>query len=461
MAELDAVLDAVLEAVEALAPRAGRAGADPAAALAALELDPQQAQRGLVAAPSGAQGTVYWLQGPMQAAPAADIRLIADLLGRAREAAAKAPDRQVLRLSFMPVVCDRSAPDAPALHGYRLATMVRRRLGLPTDRPVDLPALLRRLGVVVEPLPFTEAGPEAAAVIDARRGAAAIGVRVDKGGLRLNPRRVRVALAHELCHLLFDPPRGRGVGLSLDPSEESAARRAPTDAEEALEKRAGAFAAELLLPTAGLRAVEGELPDGAPTSELVARAAARFDTPLTITRLHIENQLDKRCEPSDLPNSAQLGRPQASLAQLLGPIRRGAPRRAPQMMGLPDALGAPLDGSPAEVAACDAAAARLAVLSGQRAQLTPIELGARVMGVFDDLAEGEHQAALAHTLACFNPAAWPDEVLIGVVTHTSWFDPRPATLEALWDGTERALLARGWDAERVRRLMTSATGGAR
>ena len=62
----------------------------------------------------------------------------------------------------------------------------------------------------------------------------------------------RVSICHELCHILFDEPRGGPVDVVLDDE--------PRDGQEkpASEQRAGAFAAEMLIPLFGLREIFGQ-----------------------------------------------------------------------------------------------------------------------------------------------------------------------------------------------------------
>jgi Zn-dependent peptidase ImmA (M78 family) len=105
-----------------------------------------------------------------------------------------------------------------------------------------------------------------------------------------HPMLVRVDLAHDLSHVLFDPSAG-GLHIVID---------AVTDRKNhAAEQRANAFAAELLLPIEGLTDLLG-VPRGVnePNAalELVARARSRFGTSHELAANHLCNLrfVDKR-----------------------------------------------------------------------------------------------------------------------------------------------------------------------
>ncbi|TMQ17688.1 MAG: ImmA/IrrE family metallo-endopeptidase, partial [Deltaproteobacteria bacterium] len=93
----------------------------------------------------------------------------------------------------------------------------------------------------------------------------------------------RVWLAHELCHVLFDPDAG-GVHVVVDFDDDRQARQA--------EQRARAFAAELLLPEAGLRKLIGA-PSGVTgevaSRNLIAMARDAFGSTWQVTANHLCN----------------------------------------------------------------------------------------------------------------------------------------------------------------------------
>ncbi|MBI4705069.1 MAG: ImmA/IrrE family metallo-endopeptidase [Deltaproteobacteria bacterium] len=118
-----------------------------------------------------------------------------------------------------------------------LAEQVRRALGSGGEPIASVRAAMRRLGVPtflcrfgieeVDGLSWRGADgrAHAAANVDARRGALTA---------------LRMTLAHELCHVLFDGTRGQPFGLVEHRAEHA----------EAKEQRANAFAAYLLAPRA-------------------------------------------------------------------------------------------------------------------------------------------------------------------------------------------------------------------
>jgi Zn-dependent peptidase ImmA (M78 family) len=447
------------------------APSSPLDALAALEVDIAASAAGRITPAAGATGTVYWLQGPAHAVDLRDIKTITSALNRAR-AAVEAGERAAAhrtRLSFAPEPCDMTSATAPAKHGHRLARKLRERLGLGAAPITDLRALLdERLGVCVEPHRFAGRSTTAAAVLDHRRAAALILLDPSAAPIQKNARLLRVAMAHELCHLLFDPPQGHGVGLSLDLAAEQAAEagalRAPTEAQEALEKRARAFAAELLLPAEGLTALaDGRATAGrAPLShrERIAEAADHFDTPREIAFWHIKNTQHIDMDPSVLftvepPSTSPLP------ARIIGGAPKGPARRPTSARGawaqVEAWLGAPTSGSAAESAAADATRARLGLLQARRDDGAPMTLATDVMLWVEDLVEHGQLAAVDVLVDGFMPDAWPLEVGRGLLRQLLWLEPRPHGLTALRGRVEAALRAApGWDEARVARFMARA-----
>ncbi|MBK7076678.1 MAG: helix-turn-helix transcriptional regulator [Myxococcales bacterium] len=169
--------------------------------------------------------------------------------------------------------------DAAAKQAYQLAIDLRRHLAEPS-RPFDdlVEVIEDRLGVVVVVERLSAggacavvAGGARAIVLDADTYADAVG-------------RARVALAHELCHVLHDPQEA-GVHIVLDREADRSAH--------ANEQRARAHAAELLLPLAGLHGLLG-LPAQVDSHDaavaLVARAMDHFGTPWQLTANHLVNR---------------------------------------------------------------------------------------------------------------------------------------------------------------------------
>ena len=163
-------------------------------------------------------------------------------------------------------------PKAPAQDGHRLAQEVRRWLGNAAEPLGDARALIEaRFGVAVLVRTLASsrvtaagvrAGTEAAIVLSARDAQRAS-----------NPLLARVYLAHELCHVLFDPSPG-GLHIVVDVF---------TDRKKlAAEQRARAFAAELLLPQEGLTRMFGEpraVDRPSAALDLVTQARGQFGTP--------------------------------------------------------------------------------------------------------------------------------------------------------------------------------------
>lgn len=169
---------------------------------------------------------------------------------------------------------------APAHQGYQLASELRRALGNVAG-PLDDARLVAEaaVGIVVVVRRLSTIGSSAFAVKAGDAGAIVLGAFV---GLGREPH-ARVAIAHELCHLLFDPDTG-GVNLVIDYEIDRHA--------SLIEQRARAFAAELLLPEDGLRALLGapkEVGDDASAMTLVARARDAFGSTWMVAANHLCN----------------------------------------------------------------------------------------------------------------------------------------------------------------------------
>jgi len=185
--------------------------------------------------------------------------------------------------TFTPRAAAADRPEAPAQDGYRLARTVRQWLGYPTEPLDDLGSLIeQRFGTAVLVRNLSSSRVTAAAVRADDAAAIVLGAR-DAERAR-NPMLARVHLAHELCHLLFDPAPG-GIHIVIDLVAD---RRV-----YAAEQRARAFAAELLLPSAGLDVLlgpPGRVIERTAALDLVTRARGRFGTPHDIAANHLCNQ---------------------------------------------------------------------------------------------------------------------------------------------------------------------------
>jgi len=130
--------------------------------------------------------------------------------------------------------------------GYQLADRVREQLGLGTAPIESMRDLLeRRLRI---PVIQAELGSQVAGATVASGERRAIVVNLS--GLNAHVFVRRSTLAHELCHILFDPP-GRLQDLRVD--EYADLDRHFEDAPDFVEQRANAFAVQLLAPSTVVR----------------------------------------------------------------------------------------------------------------------------------------------------------------------------------------------------------------
>ncbi len=168
--------------------------------------------------------------------------------------------------------------------GYRAAQRVRRDVGRVAAPITELRPLVEgQLGVWVELAPLVGAA-DAIAVADAR-GAAVVLNRASPGTEATRRR----SLAHEVCHVLFDPRDDGALFDSVGPRDLDRAEHGRGDVEERREQRARAFAAELLVPKAALeRRWRGPLTPSAAGHE-VSAVAEEFGAPWDLTVYHALN----------------------------------------------------------------------------------------------------------------------------------------------------------------------------
>lgn len=181
----------------------------------------------------------------------------------------------------------------PAQDGYHCARLVRRALGRTTEPLGSLPALLAEqfaVPVIVAPL-ATEALQAAAVRSSATHAAAVVLNPSAKDGPAVGSFQAwlvdRVSVCHELCHIIFDEPKGGIVDITLDDLSRESQARSP------IEQRAGAFAAEMLIPLFGLRELlgqEGRQTDTpAQADRMVDQVRMHFKTPAEIAVNHLYN----------------------------------------------------------------------------------------------------------------------------------------------------------------------------
>ena len=197
--------------------------------------------------------------------------------------------RKSLASQFKP----RPPGSEPAQDGYHCARLVRRALGLTTEPLHDLQLLLaEQFGVPVISTPLATTALLAAAVRSAavQAGAIILNTSVKNGTSPQSPQTWlvdRVSICHELCHVLFDEPKGGVVDVVLDDPPREGQDKSP------IEQRAGAFAAEMLIPLFGLQKLLG--PEGREVStpnkadQLVDDVRAHFWTPAEIAVNHLYN----------------------------------------------------------------------------------------------------------------------------------------------------------------------------
>lgn len=181
----------------------------------------------------------------------------------------------------------------PAQDGYHCARLVRRALGRIMEPLGSLPTLLaERLDIPVVVAPLATSALQAAAVRSSATHAAAVVLNPSvKDAPQVGSFQAwlveRVSICHELCHILFDEPRGGIVDVVLDDLILEGQERPP------IEQRAGAFAAEMLIPLFGLRELlggEGRQTDTpAQADRMVDQVRMHFKTPAEITVNHLYN----------------------------------------------------------------------------------------------------------------------------------------------------------------------------
>lgn len=198
-------------------------------------------------------------------------------------------DRKSLTGEFVP----RSPGADAAQDGYHCARLVRKALGRITEPLGDLPTLLaERFNAPVVVAALMTGALQAAAVrsVATRAAAVVLNPTVKDGPLAGSFQAWlvdRVSICHELCHILFDEPKGGVVDVVLED--------APREGQDkpAIEQRAGAFAAEMLIPLHGLRMLLGS--EGGQTDtpsradSMVDEVRKHFWTPAEIAVNHLYN----------------------------------------------------------------------------------------------------------------------------------------------------------------------------
>lgn len=265
------------------------------------ELDADELLDGRIKPVEGVAGaTIFLLQGANQDFDHKALKVFERAMHAARAMTAQAVSsdegraRLRRRLQLVP-----TAPAGPkrldaARQGYKLARMVRARMNLGAEPIEDIRELLEdRLGITLVVKRLIGRDLRAASIVDVHRAAAAVVLASEHPDFRRNRVLARVYLAHELCHILFDPGAPGSVRIALDALHGHGSAGATSNIDELLESRAKGFAAELLIPLAGVNELLGA--PAAPVSslararEMVASVRTRFFTPWEITVYHLRN----------------------------------------------------------------------------------------------------------------------------------------------------------------------------
>ena len=245
------------------------------------------------------QGTVFLLHGSCQDFSSTDLVPLERAMqaGRMLSALSGAldPDPPLKRrLDFFETPPAGPRPRDAALQGYRLARRVRTSVDVPEEPLRDARQLLEEtFGVAVNVAELSSRGLQAASIVDRRGAAAAVVLGANDERREQNPEIARVHLAHELCHLLFDPAAPGLVRIALDEWDiDRPSRRRSATTNDLLESRAKGFAAEMLLPDRGLRSVLGvprQVGSLVKACGLVDEARSHFGTPWEIATYHLRN----------------------------------------------------------------------------------------------------------------------------------------------------------------------------
>lgn len=242
--------------------------------------------------------TVFMLHGPTPGFDRGDLGALSRAMMAARLVATEAAcgrDGQARRLQFMPTPPRGPLPRDAARQGYLLARQVRASLSLGGKPLGDMRKLLEEtfgIAVLVDSLQSMDL--RACSALDVGRASAAAILAVDDESRARNPLLARVYLAHELCHLLFDPARPGSVQIAIDHQPHGSDSSHQTISHVSLlESRAKGFAAEVLIPNEGVIALLGSYSsptdDVGEATEAVARVARRFKTPWEIAAWHLKN----------------------------------------------------------------------------------------------------------------------------------------------------------------------------
>jgi hypothetical protein len=248
----------------------------------ALQLDPLALRAGKIT--PRPRPSVFLLHRGAQDFDAAELPVLDAAIehARARNALARLVGDDVgifPRRQLAPRGSAGDVTNAPAHQGYQLARELRRAVGNDAKALADLRELAEAsIGLTLVVRRLATIGSSAFAV--KAEDAAAIVLAPSAHGREPH---ARVWIAHELCHVLFDPDDG-GVNVVVDFEVDRRAHQS--------EQRARAFAAELLLPEPGLRQLIGapsEVSGETASKNLVAMARDAFGSTWQVAANHLCN----------------------------------------------------------------------------------------------------------------------------------------------------------------------------
>jgi transcriptional regulator with XRE-family HTH domain/Zn-dependent peptidase ImmA (M78 family) len=402
------------------------------------ELDEDGLREGTIKPVAGLEGsTVFLLQGDYQDFDARALDALDRAMRAARAMAAhdatseEGRERLRQRLQFVPTAPAGPKPADAAQQGHKLARMVRARLNL-GDGPIeDMRALLEdRLGIAVLVDDLAGRDLRAASVLDVHRAAAAAVIASGHRYVSENRMLARVYLAHELCHVLFDPGSPGSVRLALDGSlDAGGSAEAGTRKVSLMESRAKGFAAELLIPLAGVNALLGApaTPEASlqAARKMVARTRDHFGTPWEVATYHLKNlgfiqpDLDLLKEEQRVPASwpPTLSRPlERMVARETSEILATASGDAATLQDTPPYVGEARQAANTALDALNAQVITAATEAIERER--PIQAVHLLMKHFDDLFHAGEFEAAASALRRLDPHRFPRRVLVGVLTVT-------------------------------------------
>lgn len=395
--------------------------------------------------------TVFLFHGAYQDFDASDLGVLERAMRVARIAATQMSEEATRRrLAFATVPPAGPNSRDAARQGHRLATYLRKKLGWGRERVGDLGLLLEEVfGVVVLVEKLDTSDLRAACVVDAERAAAAVVLSTE--AITNHPLLARVYLAHELCHVLFDPLYPGRARVVLDDRVDE--RRRVLSTTSLLESRAKGFSAELLMPLEGLQELLGQpaaISEPAACLECIDRVREHFRTPWQITTYHLRNHgfLDDsalRLKPStavmhgELPTSLRAPGTLPSFVTLPGGDDPTISEEAPAWVAearerMRDALRAHSDA---------VLASALSEIAGDSSRHTEMRATDAVVDLLDDLLHTSELDEVRRVLDALDAEQFPPGVLTGALGTT-----KPAREElgtarvSLLERTGRALVER-------------------